>query len=56
MNPLEQKIAQRITEGGPIPFEIFMDMALYDPEYGYYVSRAPRNYWQALFSRIYRSI
>jgi SAM-dependent MidA family methyltransferase len=42
MNPLEQKIAQRITEGGPIPFEIFMDMALYDPEYGYYASRVPR--------------
>ena len=42
MNPLEQKIAQRITKDGPIPFEIFMDMALYDPEYGYYVSRAPR--------------
>jgi len=42
MNPLEQKIVQRITKGGPIPFEIFMDMALYDPEFGYYVSHAPR--------------
>ena len=42
MNPLEQKIVERIRREGPITFESFMDMALYDPEFGYYVSRGQR--------------
>jgi len=42
MNPLEQKIVERIIKEGPISFESFMDMALYDPEFGYYVSRGQR--------------
>jgi len=42
MNPLEQKIVDRIRREGPITFESFMDMALYDPEFGYYVSRGQR--------------
>jgi len=42
MNPLEQKIAERIKSDGPITFETFMDMALYDPEFGYYVARGQR--------------
>jgi SAM-dependent MidA family methyltransferase len=42
LNPLEQKIVERIRLEGPITFESFMDMALYDPEFGYYVSRAQR--------------
>jgi SAM-dependent MidA family methyltransferase len=42
MNPLEQKILERIKREGPITFESFMDMALYDPEFGYYVSRGQR--------------
>jgi len=42
MNPLEQKILERIRKEGPISFESFMDMALYDPEFGYYVSRGQR--------------
>ncbi|MBI5847847.1 MAG: SAM-dependent methyltransferase [Nitrospirae bacterium] len=42
MNPLEQKIAERIRREGPITFESFMAMALYDPEFGYYVSRGQR--------------
>lgn len=38
MNPLEQKIIERIKKEGPIPFEAFMDMALYHPKLGYYSS------------------
>lgn len=38
MNSLEKKIIRRIKEEGPITFETFMDMALYDPELGYYTS------------------
>ncbi|GBD96239.1 hypothetical protein BMS3Abin06_01123 [bacterium BMS3Abin06] len=29
MNPLEQKIIEKIKKEGPITFETFMDMALY---------------------------
>ena len=36
--PLERKIIDRIREEGCITFEAFMDMALYDPCYGYYCS------------------
>lgn len=38
MNPLEQKIIEKIKKQGPITFETFMDMALYSPELGYYAS------------------
>jgi len=38
MNRLEQKIAEKIRKEGPITFEAFMDMALYEPGLGYYAS------------------
>jgi SAM-dependent MidA family methyltransferase len=38
MNPLEQKIAGKIIKEGPITFETFMEMALYEPDLGYYSS------------------
>lgn len=38
MNPLEEKIIEKIKQEGPITFERFMDMALYYPELGYYSS------------------
>ena len=38
MNPLEQIIIEKIRKEGPITFEMFMDMALYYPELGYYSS------------------
>jgi SAM-dependent MidA family methyltransferase len=41
-NDLERKIIQKIGEDGPITFEKFMDMALYDAEFGYYTSRNAR--------------
>jgi SAM-dependent MidA family methyltransferase len=37
-NPLEQNIIRRIKAEGRITFEQFMEMALYDPESGYYRS------------------
>jgi SAM-dependent MidA family methyltransferase len=38
MNPLERKIAGKIKDEGPITFETFMKMALYEPGLGYYSS------------------
>jgi SAM-dependent MidA family methyltransferase len=38
MNPLEKHIIDRIKKGGPITFETFMDIALFYPELGYYMS------------------
>lgn len=36
--PLLRWIADRIAEGGPVPFATFMGWALYHPEHGYYSS------------------
>ena len=36
MNHLQKKIVGQIKKKGPITFEQFMSMALYDPEFGYY--------------------
>ena len=36
MNLLQKKIVRKITEEGPITFEQFMSMALYDADLGYY--------------------
>ncbi|MDI6889501.1 MAG: SAM-dependent methyltransferase [Thermodesulfovibrionales bacterium] len=38
MNTLEQKIIEKIRKEGPITFETFMEMALYEPWLGYYAS------------------
>src|SRR4030066_1993045 len=38
MNPLEQKVIEKIKKEGPITFETFMEMALYEPGIGYYAS------------------
>jgi len=38
MNRLKQKIIEKIKREGPLTFEIFMEMALYEPELGYYAS------------------
>ncbi len=40
MNPLRQKIEQDIRERGPIPFSRYMELCLYDPEFGYYSRNA----------------
>lgn len=42
MNLLELKIVEQIRRKGPITFESFMEMTLYDPEFGYYASKGQR--------------
>lgn len=42
MYTLERKIIDHITVHGPMTFERFMEMALYDPELGYYMSAHTR--------------
>ena len=40
MNSLRQKIEQEIRECGPIPFSRYMELCLYDSEFGYYSRNA----------------
>ena len=40
MNSLRQKIDQEIRKRGPIPFSRYMELCLYDPEFGYYSRNA----------------
>ncbi|MEJ2695221.1 MAG: SAM-dependent methyltransferase [Candidatus Sulfobium sp.] len=42
MDSLKQKIIKTVRERGPMTFEQFMEAALYDAEFGYYMSGAPR--------------
>jgi SAM-dependent MidA family methyltransferase len=39
---LVEKLVTRIERGGPISFAAFMEAALYDPEFGYYMTTGPR--------------
>ena len=38
MTPLERKLIQAIRRSGPLTFRGFMECALYDPEFGYYIT------------------
>jgi len=40
---LVDKIIQQIDQNGPMPFDAFMSMALYNPQYGYYQQKNPFN-------------
>jgi SAM-dependent MidA family methyltransferase len=42
MDLLGRKIMELIRQKGPLTFEHFMEMALYDPEFGYYASGRSR--------------
>lgn len=42
MNPLRQKIEDEIRERGPLPFSRYMQLCLYDPEFGYYSRNVER--------------
>ncbi len=44
---LQQLISERIQRDGPITFAEYMRMALYEPEYGYYVTGAAKIGWEA---------
>jgi SAM-dependent MidA family methyltransferase len=46
MNQLRHKIEQEIRERGPIPFSRYMEMCLYDTEFGYY-SRSAEQFGKA---------
>src|SRR5438132_7798348 len=39
---LVQKLVARLERDGPISFAAFMEAALYDPEFGYYMTAGPR--------------
>lgn len=43
---LQQRIVERIRKEGPLTFEEFMRMALYEPGYGYYVTGETRIGWE----------
>ncbi|HKS76627.1 MAG TPA: hypothetical protein VJQ82_25660, partial [Terriglobales bacterium] len=40
MNSLREKIEREILQRGAIPFSRYMDLCLYDPEFGYYAGHA----------------
>jgi SAM-dependent MidA family methyltransferase len=40
---LEQRIRREIGAAGPIPFEVFMDVALYDPDGGFFTTGTLRS-------------
>ncbi len=39
---LVDKLVARVTQDGPLSFADFMEAALYDPEFGYYMTPGPR--------------
>ncbi len=48
-SPLPQLIAERIQREGAITFADYMQMALYEPQYGYYTSGANKVGWEGDF-------
>jgi SAM-dependent MidA family methyltransferase len=38
MNALEREVAERVAARGPVPFSEVMELALYEPEHGFYSS------------------
>ncbi len=43
---LQQRISERIHTEGPITFADYMQMALYEPDYGYYVTGRAKMGWE----------
>lgn len=46
---LERLIAERIDAEGPLPFDVYMEMALYEPALGYYGINRKRSDWEGDF-------
>lgn len=46
---LEERLVREIRTEGPLPFDRYMEAALYDPEGGYYMSGGPRTGWRGHF-------
>jgi SAM-dependent MidA family methyltransferase len=49
VTPLEIRLLEELRSGPPITFAAFMDLALYDPENGYYASGVQRTGWEGDF-------
>jgi SAM-dependent MidA family methyltransferase len=49
ISPLQQLIIERIQREGAITFADYMQMALYEPRYGYYTSGASKVGWEGDF-------
>ena len=49
MSGLNEQIVARIRNEGPIPFALFMSLALYDPQHGYYATGKQRTGWAGDF-------
>ena len=49
MTELERLIHERISKSGPLPFAAFMQLALYDPRWGYYAGGGRRSGWGGHF-------
>src|SRR5690242_20258332 len=49
ISPLSQLIAERIQQESAITFADYMQMALYEPRYGYYTSGVSRVGWEGDF-------
>ena len=47
MSDLQQMISERIQRDGPITFAEYMRLALYEPEYGYYMTGVAKMGWEA---------
>jgi SAM-dependent MidA family methyltransferase len=41
MRPILEELYDRIRAGGPLPYDAFMRLVLYDPNGGYYATRVP---------------
>jgi SAM-dependent MidA family methyltransferase len=46
LSPLQQLIVERIRTTGPLSFEQYMRIALYEPGYGYYVTGPAKMGWE----------
>src|SRR5579859_6349052 len=46
LSPLQQLIIERIQKEGPMLFAEYMRMALYEPNYGYYVTGPTKMGWE----------
>src|ERR1700719_4169368 len=44
--PLQQLIIERVQREGPLTFAEYMQMALYEPGYGYYVTGPAKMGWE----------
>ena len=49
MSRLGARLAQRMSENGPITFAQYIRAVLYDPDVGYYIAGVVRAGWKGAF-------